>query len=182
MQDVMLVVVRRLHHIEPDKERAFLVGTAVRVASNRRRRQRRCPETSSEALGDAGLSLDALTGAHSGSRGEQSVETARQLALLQAALAEMTASQRATFVMFELEELTAREVAQQRGVTEATVVSRVRRAREVLWRVCEAHGYSLVAPLPAAAADRPRKKHAARDVSGALGPRVAALRRALRQR
>ena len=149
-QDVMLVVVRRLADIEPDKERAFLIGTTVRVAANRRRHRRRHPETSEELVVEAGDAPFAYAGAHAASRGEQSVETSRQLALLRAALDEMTEGQRSAFVMFELEELTAREVAQQLGVTEATVVSRVRRAREVLWRVCEARGYSALAARPSA--------------------------------
>ena len=150
VQDVMLVVVRRLDDIEVDKERAFLVGTTVRVAANRRRRHRRHPETSCEALGEV-QSLEAASGRHTGSRGEQSVETARQLALLHEAIEQMTEGQRATFVLFELEELTAREVAEQLGVTEANVVSRVRRAREVLWRVCESHGYPVTTLRPSAA-------------------------------
>jgi RNA polymerase sigma-70 factor, ECF subfamily len=140
VQDVMLVVLRRLDDIAPDKERAFLVGTTVRVAANRRRRQRRHPEHSLDGDGDSPLRAAAPSG-QALARGEQSVETTRQLALLQAALAEMTPEQRDTFVLFELEELSAREAAEQLGVTEATIVSRVRRAREVLWAVCERCGY-----------------------------------------
>jgi RNA polymerase sigma-70 factor (ECF subfamily) len=149
VQDVMLVVLRRLSDIAPDKERAFLVGTTVRVAANRRRRQRRHPEHSMAAEVERTGQVDA-SNALTLARGEQSVETTRQLALLQAALAEMTPEQRDTFVLFELEELSAREVAEQLGVSQASVVSRVRRAREVLWAVCERSGYphgGLAGPL-----------------------------------
>lgn len=142
VQDVMLVVVRRLADIEPGKERAFLVGTTVRVAANRRRRRQRHPEDPSDCLdASVGEWLSASVGR---APGEASVETARQLALLHAALEQMTEAQRAAFVAFELEELTAREIGEQLGLTEGTIVSRVRRAREVLWRVFAEHGYPAV--------------------------------------
>jgi RNA polymerase sigma-70 factor, ECF subfamily len=141
MQDVMLVVVRRVADIEPDKERAFLVGTTVRVAANRRRQRQRRPEESRESIDDTVGSGDRLSASAGRAPGEASVETARQIALLHTALDQMTDAQRAAFVLFELEELTAREIGEQLGVTEGTIVSRVRRAREVLWRVFAEHGY-----------------------------------------
>lgn len=137
VQDVMVVVVRRLDDIERGRERAFLVSTTARVAANRRRQRQRRPEESSDGIERAG---DAAPGAGS-SQGERRVDTARQLALLDRALDAMTEPQRVAFVLFELEELTAREIAGQLGVTEGTIVSRVRRAREVLWQVFESHGY-----------------------------------------
>jgi RNA polymerase sigma-70 factor (ECF subfamily) len=141
VQDVMLVVVRRLRDIEPDKERAFLVSTTVRVAANRRRQRQRRPEEPSDSLDRiADTGGGPLAGA-CGASGERAVETAHQLALLHMALDLMTEAQRAAFVLYELEELTAREIAEQLGVAEATIVSRVRRAREVLWRVFEDSGY-----------------------------------------
>jgi RNA polymerase sigma-70 factor (ECF subfamily) len=140
VQDVMLVVVRRLADIELDKERAFLISTTVRVAANRRRRRKRRPEDPSDAL-DHVDGLGGLTGTPSRMPGEGAVETSQRLALLHVALDAMTEPQRAAFILFELEELTARQIAEQLAVTEGTIVSRVRRAREVLWRVFEDHGY-----------------------------------------
>jgi RNA polymerase sigma factor (sigma-70 family) len=141
VQDVMLVVVRRLVDIEPHKERAFLISTTVRVAANRRRQRRRRPEEPSDALDHLGAAAPGpLTGACR-IPGERAVDTARQLALLHAALEQMTEPQRDAFVLFELEELTARQIGEQLGVSEATIVSRLRRAREVLWRVFEDNGY-----------------------------------------
>jgi RNA polymerase sigma-70 factor (ECF subfamily) len=137
VQDVMVVVVRRLSDIEPGKERPFLVSTTVRVAANRRRQRQRRPEEPSDTLDRIG---DALPGAGPAS-GEGAVDTARQLALLDIAIDAMTEPQRAAFVLFELEELTAREIGEQLGVSETTIVSRVRRAREVIWQVFEDHGY-----------------------------------------
>ena len=59
---------------------------------------------------------------------------ARQLALLTRALDAMTPAQREAFTLFDLEQLTAREIAEQLGLPEAAIVSRVRRAREVFRR------------------------------------------------
>jgi RNA polymerase sigma-70 factor, ECF subfamily len=146
-QEVLVVVVRRLADIEPDKERAFMVGTTLRLVANHRRRRRRRPEHPSGGIDDlsvAGLAAAQQTPEHARAHGERSVEMAQQLALLDAALAEMTEAQREAFVCAELEELTASETAVQLGITEASVVSRVRRAREVLWSVCERHGYAVV--------------------------------------
>lgn len=148
VQDVLLIVVRRLEHIEPDKERAFIIGTTVRVTQNSRRRRRRRPEDPSDAVDRMSLAVDTLTATRHGMQGELLVEQRQKLALLHTALNAMTEAQRVAFILFELEELTAREVAEQLGVTEATIVSRVRRGREVLWRVCEGR-FGEVAPLAA---------------------------------
>jgi RNA polymerase sigma-70 factor, ECF subfamily len=140
VQDVMVVVVRRLGDIEPEKERAFLVSTTVRVAANRRRQRLRRPEEPSDALDHLGSGPEPLT-APCRLHGEGAVDASRQLELLHVALEYMTEAQRAAFVLFELEELTARQIAEQLAVSESTIVSRVRRAREVLWRVFEDNGY-----------------------------------------
>jgi RNA polymerase sigma-70 factor (ECF subfamily) len=140
-QEVLVVLVRRLADIEPGKERAFLLGTSLRLVQNRRRRQRRRPEEPREAIDELSAGAGRHTPEQACARGEQSVETAQQLALLHAALEDMTEAQREAFVCFELEQLTAKEIAEQLGVTESTVVSRVRRAREVLWSTCERRGY-----------------------------------------
>jgi RNA polymerase sigma-70 factor (ECF subfamily) len=138
VQDVMLVVVRRLNDIEAGKERAFLVSTTARVAANRRRRRQRRPEEPSDALDHVGDAPTAVVRAS----GEGAIDTARQLALLDVALDAMTEPQRTAFVLFELEELTARQIGEQLGVSETTIVSRVRRAREVIWQLFEDHGYA----------------------------------------
>jgi DNA-directed RNA polymerase specialized sigma24 family protein len=46
----------------------------------------------------------------------------------------MTEAQREAFTLFDLEQLTAPEIAEQLGVPEAAIVSRVRRARDVFKR------------------------------------------------
>jgi RNA polymerase sigma-70 factor, ECF subfamily len=140
-QEVMLVVVRRLEVIEPSKERAFIAATTVRVTANWRRQRRRRPEEPSDQLellhALDGPQLPRTTPAH----GEYGVERARKLELLQTALASMTEQQRETFILFELEQLTAREIAEQLELPEAAVVSRVRRAREAFAKSLRQQGH-----------------------------------------
>jgi RNA polymerase sigma-70 factor (ECF subfamily) len=131
-QEVLVVVVRRLERIELGKERAFVASTTVRVASNWRRSRRRRPEDPSDAL-DA-VASSRLSSSFAGVDAEQSLERGRLLARLTLALEVMTEQQREAFILFDLEQLTAPEIAEQLGLPEAAIVSRVRRAREVFRR------------------------------------------------
>jgi len=131
-QEVLIVVVRRQDYIELGKERAFVASVTARVVANWRRTRGRRREDPSDAL-------ESVASAHSGgafatSDVEQNLERSRQLARLERALDEMTEAQREAFILFDLEQLTAPEIAEQLGVPEAAIVSRVRRAREVFKR------------------------------------------------
>ena len=66
----------------------------------------------------------------------------------------MTEPQRVTFVLFELEELRASEIAVELGIEEAAVVSRLHRARSVLRRVCRARGFGSERVQPALGEER----------------------------
>jgi DNA-directed RNA polymerase specialized sigma24 family protein len=48
----------------------------------------------------------------------------------------MTPRQRVVFTLFDLEEFSAREIAEQLEIPEAAVVSRLRRGREVFQNFC----------------------------------------------
>lgn len=137
LQEVLVVVIRREADIVVLKERAFVVGATVRVVANWRRRARRHPEDATETVDE--IAAHDVGGPPTARGGEDGVERSRRLALLQSALAAMTEPQRVAFILFELEEWTAREIAAELGASEATVVSRVRRAREVFWRFRERH-------------------------------------------
>ncbi len=140
VQEVVVVLARRLDDIEPGKERAFALGTAARVASEFRRRERRRREDL-VAEPDGEYALAPVSAAS----GERRVEHAEALELLRAGLDAMTEAQRVTFVLFELEELRASEIAAELGVEEAAVVSRLHRARRVMRRICERHDRGAVA-------------------------------------
>jgi RNA polymerase sigma-70 factor (ECF subfamily) len=120
-QEVFLVAARRLDDFAPDRERAFLFGTAVRVASTRRRSARRRPEElEAESDERVGVELDP----------EELAELAQARPLLQEILDGMSVELRAVFILAEVEELPVREIAELLGVPQGTVSSRLRSARE----------------------------------------------------
>ncbi len=109
---------RRLDHVPLSSERSFLIGTAVRMASDRRKRYRRRPPH--EELSSA------LPG---GEAPDEIAELRRARADLDAFLERLPEPQRAVFVLVELEGLTAPEVAAALEIPTGTVASRLRTAR-----------------------------------------------------
>jgi RNA polymerase sigma-70 factor (ECF subfamily) len=128
-QQVFLVALRRLEDIEGGGERAYLLGIAVRVASDARRAARRRREVPIDDELAETLSARSARAA-SAPLPDDILEQRRALATLMAVLDEMPRDMREAFVLFDLEELSAPEVAQALGVPVGTVASRVRRARE----------------------------------------------------
>jgi RNA polymerase sigma-70 factor (ECF subfamily) len=122
VQQVFLVALRRLDEIKRGGERGYLLGIALRVASETRRAMHRRRE----------VSLDALVVGPSpaGTLPDEMLDQKRLLAQLATWLDEMPDKLREAFVLFELEELNASEVSQVLNVPIGTVASRVRRARE----------------------------------------------------
>jgi len=119
-QQVFLVATERQAEIESGKERAFLYGTALRVARIFLRRPRRPSLSIDEnefALDDA-TPIEELLDRHS----------ARQI--LDQLLDQMPFDIRAVFVLFEIEELSVGEIAQTLDIPRGTAASRLRRARE----------------------------------------------------
>jgi RNA polymerase sigma-70 factor (ECF subfamily) len=161
VQEVLIVCVRRLSDIEPERERAFLLAITSRVVSIWRRSRRRRPDEPFEAVEE--LPEQGLD-ARSKPRGPaEALEHKRELELVQATLEEMNEQQRVAFTLFELEELTAREIAEQLGLSEQVVFARVQRARAVFQRyVARARADRELPPSPAAqrstGADAPRKR------------------------
>jgi RNA polymerase sigma-70 factor (ECF subfamily) len=120
-QQVFLIADRKLDTIAEGSERAFLFGTAVRIASRfRRGRERRREVTVAEHQ-------ETMDG---GPSPEELVDHARARALLDQALDQMEPEVRAVFVLFEIEQLSKSEVSTALGIPAGTVASRVRRARE----------------------------------------------------
>jgi RNA polymerase sigma-70 factor, ECF subfamily len=141
VQEVFIIVCRRLDEISRDQERAFVVGTTVRVSANLRRTLRR-------RLEDPLLESDDLPEKWHETQQEAHTRRRQGLELLDDALACMTDVQREVFVLTELEQLTAREVGQQLSIHEAAVVSRLRRAREIFRSFCEQRQHALESPPP----------------------------------
>lgn len=120
-QEVFLVASRKLNIIDEGRERAFLFGTALRLASTSRRSLRRRPEQ-----------VDAQLEEHdeqSAPGPERLTELSRARVLLQTLLDEMELELKAPFVLFELEELSVPEIAALLSLPIGTVSSRLRAAR-----------------------------------------------------
>jgi RNA polymerase sigma-70 factor (ECF subfamily) len=120
VQQVFEVAVKKRAQIEAGRERAYLFKTALLVAADARRSQRRV----SARLTPTGELSDT------GPDPEQAVDVAQKRALLDTILDGMTDDLRTVFVLFELERLATEEIAQLTGLPPGTVASRLRRGRE----------------------------------------------------
>ena len=119
VQQVFVVVAQRLGTIRPESERSFVYEAASRVASDvRRRAARRYEVEEVEEHAGSEPAPDAL------------LEERRRRTLLDSILAALPDDLREVFVLFEIEELPMREIAEVVGIPPGTVASRIRRARE----------------------------------------------------
>lgn len=135
VQRVFLTAARRLGEIRYGAERAFLFAVAIREAGHLRRSYRRRGEVGTEAL------ADRSTGAV---RPDEWVGQRQRLAAIDAVLEEMDDDLRTVFVLFEVEEMPAHEIADLLGIPLGTAKSRLRRAREDFRQRVETHN---VAPV-----------------------------------
>ncbi len=120
VQDVFVVVHRRLGEFEGRSSiRTWLYAIAMGVARNYRRRDRR--KGGLHPLSDQ-ASDDGLSPA-------ESAENREALRLVESALARLDAERRRVFVMAELEQMTAPEIAAVLAINVNTVYSRLRLAR-----------------------------------------------------
>ena len=120
-QKVFLVLSRKAQAVAPGRELPFLLRTAVLVASESRRAQRR-HRTVSDPLVD--------TYASSKPSPERELLEREKLSQLDAILSEMEEPLRIVFVLYELEEMTMGAIAEALEVPPGTVASRLRRARQ----------------------------------------------------
>lgn len=120
-QEVFLIAARRIRELEPEKERSFLIGTAIRVASVWRRGESRFRRRVDSA---ASVPLDPVPDP------EQLAERYRLRRDLDSLLDQLDLDLRSVFVLAEIEELSAPEIADLLDLKLGTVASRLRRARE----------------------------------------------------
>ena len=126
VQEVILVLARKLDRIEAASERSFVLSTGFRVASEMRRRVKRRREVDERPL----LDLPSLEPDPEASAQRQSLT-----ALFARVLSQLSLELRAVFVLYELEELTMAEIAQTLDLPPGTVASRLRRGRETFERL-----------------------------------------------
>jgi RNA polymerase sigma-70 factor (ECF subfamily) len=117
-QQTFLVAAERLADIHLDSERAFLVGTALRVA---------------RALGRNRVRWQLEAGADMDRRpadGRDALDERAAIQLLDQALSKVDEELVEIFVLFEVEGLSSPEIAALMEIPLGTVASRLRRARE----------------------------------------------------
>jgi RNA polymerase sigma-70 factor (ECF subfamily) len=118
-QQAFLIAAERLDDIRTGSERAFLFGTALRLARGAHRSGRRFElEESMDERQIAGKPPDDL------------LDQQRKLTLAERVLATLDQDLLEVFVLFELEGMTTPEIAALVGVPLGTAASRLRRARE----------------------------------------------------
>jgi RNA polymerase sigma-70 factor, ECF subfamily len=121
-QEVFWVAARRFTDIEAGRERAFLYGVALRVASNEHRRnQAAALQPAWEPEWTMGSSAPSP---------EESLEQRRALQLLDAALGQLPLELRTVLVLFELEGMEVAKIAEIERIPLGTASSRLRRARQ----------------------------------------------------
>jgi RNA polymerase sigma-70 factor (ECF subfamily) len=121
-QEVFWIAARRLDDIRAGREHAFLYGVAMRVASHAQRKRRSAPATAD---------IDSLAELAAASPSpEESLAQRRARAWLDAALDRLPLELRTVFVLFELEGLPIKEIAELEEIPLGTASSRLRRARE----------------------------------------------------
>jgi RNA polymerase sigma-70 factor, ECF subfamily len=121
VQEVVLVLARKLGQVAPGSERSFVLSTAFRVASSFRRSLKRRSEVDDSELAQLespDLDPEALA------------EQQRLRRVLQTVLDDLPIDLRAVFVLYELEEMTMAEIATTLDLPAGTVASRLRRSRE----------------------------------------------------
>jgi RNA polymerase sigma-70 factor (ECF subfamily) len=122
LQEVFVVVHRRLHTFDPSAQMTtWLFGIALRVAAAYHRRAHRRHERleAEPALEQQSVADDP----------EQQIASRQARERVLAILDAMDLEKRVVFVMFELEELSAPEIAEQLGIPLGTVYSRLDAAR-----------------------------------------------------
>lgn len=119
-QEVFMIAARRLDDVPVERERSFLFGTAMRVASA----ARRLASSRYESATSTPPEQPALAPSP-----DELLDQRRARELLDAVLDGLDDDLRIVFVLYELEEMSTPEIAALVGVPLGTAASRLRRAR-----------------------------------------------------
>jgi RNA polymerase sigma-70 factor (ECF subfamily) len=129
VQEVFIVVLRKLPTFEPRaKLTTWLYAICARVASDRRRALRTRRETAASEVSSHPNDAEKAT---------LPLDEIERRSVLHEILAQMPEGQRIVFTLFELEGMTALQIADELSLPMGTVYSRLRLAREVFHRACK---------------------------------------------
>lgn len=127
-QQLFLVVASKLDAIDAERERSFVFGTAVRIASDYRHRLRRERERSAD---DVDVARDPLPDP------EELLDHKRARELLDRLLEALPLELRTVLILAEGEGMTMSEIAEVCEIPAGTVASRLRRARSSVLAMIE---------------------------------------------
>lgn len=131
LQEVFMVLARRLDDIRPGAEKAFVFRvvqhTALRMHESRSRKRENVVEEPPER-------------AHTNTP-EVILDNREALQLMRTIVMALPDNLREVFVLFELEEANSHEIAAMLDIPRGTVVSRLKRARELVEECMQKHGY-----------------------------------------
>lgn len=119
-QEVFWIAARRLGDIEPGREKSFLYGVSIRVASNAARERKNVPRS----IDEIAEPFDPRP------TPEEQLNQRQTRELLDQVLSCLSLELRTVLVLFELEGLAVAEIAELEGVPLGTASSRLRRARQ----------------------------------------------------
>ncbi|MBL9021368.1 MAG: RNA polymerase sigma factor [Myxococcales bacterium] len=132
VQEVFVTAYRRLDAFEGRSSLStWLCGIALHVARSHRRHARRHPETPTE-------DPSVLDGPSEGSL-ERTIEDAEAVRILAGLLDELDDDKREAFVLSELEQLSAPEIAASLGINVNTAYARIRAARAAFEQAVSRH-------------------------------------------
>jgi RNA polymerase sigma-70 factor (ECF subfamily) len=134
-QQVFIVAARKLDTIHVAGEKPYLLGIAVRIASDARRSQARRREVPRDEA-EEGDRVDPQPSP------EDLVDRKRAREILDRVLSAMPMDLRAAFTMFEIEEMSVPEVASALGIPVGTAASRLRRARQQFHEIVRRLGHA----------------------------------------
>jgi len=118
-QQAFLIAAERLDQIREGSERAFLFGTAIRLARSSHRKNHRCQ-----------LEADMDTRVDPRRRADDAANRRTAVELLDRVLRRMDEDLVTVFVLFELEGMSTPEIAELVQIPIGTAASRLRRARQ----------------------------------------------------
>lgn len=123
MQEIFLTVYEKLDQFEGRAPlRSWMFGVTIRVTRNYRRRRTTAPAGEEREV-------EVLPDAHRSAHPEAAAEQTEALTLLQQILNALDVDKREVFVLSELEQLSAPEIAALLEISSNTVTSRLRLAR-----------------------------------------------------
>jgi RNA polymerase sigma-70 factor (ECF subfamily) len=132
LQEVFMVLARRLDDIRPEAEKAFVFRvaqhTALRMLESRSRKRENVVDEPPER-------------AHTNTP-EVILDNREALQLMRRIITALPDELREVFVLFELEEASSPEIATMLDIPRGTVVSRLKRAREIVEECMRKHGYA----------------------------------------